>query len=83
MTRWIAIGVALAVMSGLPAAASASGAKQQTSATDLGARRHHRHHDGARRIVPHEPHYYARPIFYRPYPYSVPAPFVLGFGPWW
>jgi hypothetical protein len=29
-----------------------------------------------------DPHYYARPVYYRPYPYGVPAPFVLGFGPW-
>jgi hypothetical protein len=35
-----------------------------------------------RQFAPREPHYYARPVYYRPYPYSVPAPFVLGFGPW-
>ncbi|MBR1125513.1 hypothetical protein JQ628_28605 [Bradyrhizobium lablabi] len=30
-------------------------------------------------------YYYARPVYYRPYPYSVPAPFVfgIGYGPWW
>ena len=30
--------------------------------------------------------YYDRPYYYRPYPYSVPAPFTfgIGFGPvWW
>ena len=33
-----------------------------------------------------QPRYYARPYYYRPYPYAVPAPFTFGFnfGPgWW
>ena len=29
---------------------------------------------------PSYPTYFARPSYYRPYPYSVPAPFFLGFG---
>jgi hypothetical protein len=32
------------------------------------------------------PHYYARPYYYRPYPYYAPAPFPFGFGfgpSWW
>ena len=34
---------------------------------------------------PYYPTYYARPVYYRPYPYGVPAPFFLGFGylPYW
>ncbi|UPK35913.1 hypothetical protein IVB18_00580 [Bradyrhizobium sp. 186] len=83
MTRWIGVAVVLAIMAGLPAAAAKSATKQQTSAMDIGAGRQHRHHDGARRSIPYEPHYYARPVYYRPYPYRVPAPFVFGFGPWW
>ena len=54
------------------------------SATDLGARRYHRHHD--RHVYRPQPRYYARPYYYRPYPYAVPAPFTFGFnfGPgWW
>ena len=35
------------------------------------------------RNPPPEARYYARPFYYRPYPYGVPDPFVLGFGPWW
>ena len=34
----------------------------------------------------YRPHYYDRPVNYRPYPYSVPAPFTFGiaFDPaWW
>jgi hypothetical protein len=50
---------------------------------DLGARRHMHDVVRARRAPFVAPHYYARPIYYRPYPYGVPAPFVLGFGPWW
>jgi hypothetical protein len=83
MTRWIGVAVVLAAMAGIPAAAAESRTPQQISATDIGARRQHRHDDSVRRYVPSEPHYYARPIYYRPYPYGVPAPFVLGFGPWW
>ena len=29
---------------------------------------------------PSYPAYYARPYYYRPYPYTVPVPFFLGFG---
>ena len=42
-----------------------------------------RHDDIARHSASRDPRYYARPVYYRPYPYGVPAPFVLGFGPWW
>lgn len=57
----------------------------KSTATDFSAhRRHHRH--GQRHYRPYAPaYYYARPVYYRPYPYSVPAPFVfgIGYGPWW
>ncbi|MBB4374654.1 hypothetical protein GGD63_007488 [Bradyrhizobium sp. cir1] len=46
-------------------------------------RRHARPHDIVRPAVRHDPRYYARPVTYRPYPYGVPAPFALGYGPWW
>ena len=49
---------------------------------DFGVRRHDRYARSVRR-VPYHVRYYARPVYYRPYPYRVPAPFVLGFGPWW
>jgi hypothetical protein len=72
------------------AAAAPSQTKANSSATnaatDFSARRtyrHRYHHYGYR---PYDrPTYYARPIYYRPYPYSVPAPFVfgIGFGPSW
>ena len=59
-------------------------------ATDLSARRYYRHHYhyGYRPYYrPYsQPYYYARPTYYRPYPYSAPAPFPLGFGfgpSWW
>ena len=58
----------------------AAAAREQ--GTDPRARRHLRHIAGVRREPLLEPHYLARPIYYRPYPYSVPAPFVFGFVPW-
>lgn len=38
-------------------------------------------HPVVRRAAPEPPHYDARPVHYRPYPYRVPAPFVFGYGP--
>ena len=75
MTRWIGVTIALGLMVASPGVSMAA-------AQDAGARRHARHHDAVRQFAPSEPHYYARPVHYRPYPYGVPAPFVLGFGPW-
>ena len=72
--------------------AAAPHAKVQSAgtsdATDFSAhryvRRHYRHHGYSR---PHyRSYYYNRPVYYRPYPYSAPAPFIfgIGFGPvWW
>ena len=72
-------------------AAAASSVKTDgagaSAATDFGAHRHHgRHHRHARHSRPYSPaYYYARPVFYRPYPYQTPAPFIfgIGFGPAW
>jgi hypothetical protein len=57
---------------------------QMRKATDPGARRHDRRYA---RVVARgdEGYYYDRPVYYRPYPYPVPAPFFLGFAfapPW-
>ena len=30
-------------------------------------------------VGPYQPTYFARPYYYAPYPYGVPAPFFLGF----
>ena len=54
-------------------------------ATDFSARRHYRRYDRYGYRPYYRPNYYARPYYYRPYPYDAPAPFPLGFGfgPWW
>ena len=86
MTRWIGLALAVGFVASLPGAVVAQAvAKPEASmrATDVGVRRHARHDDGVRRTVRDEPHYYARPVYYRPYPYGVPSPFVFGYGPWW
>ena len=76
----------------IDSAAAAPQAKAQragtSDATDFSAhryvRRHYRHYGYYR---PHyRPYYYNRPVYYRPYPYDAPAPFIfgIGFGPvWW
>lgn len=87
MTRWIGIAVALGLIVALPGVAMPDAAMAATSkasaATDAAARRHARHHDAVRRVTADEPRYYARPVYYRPYPNGVLAPFVLGYGPFW
>ncbi|WFU41268.1 hypothetical protein QA640_01655 [Bradyrhizobium sp. CB82] len=78
-----AFGLAMALPEGSIAAASIATQQQASVRTvDFGMRRHDRYARSVRH-VPYQPHYYARPVYYRPYPYGVPAPFVLGFGPWW
>lgn len=92
MRMWI--GMAL-VAAGLgiaaPAMAGSAGLVQgkaqaatRSDATDPGARRVHRRHVARPSVQPY-PVYYARPVYYRPYPYGVPAPFFLGFAylPYW
>jgi len=72
-----------------PLAAAPQAQRAGTSdATDFSAHRHvrrpYRHYGYYR---PHyRPYYYNRPVYYRPYPYDAPAPFIfgIGFGPvWW
>ncbi|MET4391125.1 hypothetical protein ABIB73_006912 [Bradyrhizobium sp. F1.4.3] len=86
MAKWIELAVVVALAAGLPCASAAQRlAKPDASAgvAVFDARRHVRHDDLARPDTSHDPHYYARPVYYRPYPYAVPASFVLGYGPWW
>ncbi|MGY8669228.1 hypothetical protein Q3C01_43780 [Bradyrhizobium sp. UFLA05-109] len=79
-----ALGLAMVLSDASVAATSVATPHQVSVRTvDFGAPRHDRSARHVRRSAPYEPHYYARPVYYRPYPYSVPAPFVLGFGPWW
>ncbi len=77
-----------------PAAAASPHLKSQSAgksdATDISSRRHHRRyyrHYGYRPYYrpAYRPYYYARPYYYRPYPYYAPAPFPFGFGfgPFW
>ena len=86
MPRWIALAVAIGLAASLP---HASAAQRITKLPDASAgravfdgRRHVRY-DAARYAARPDPHYYARPVYYRPYPYGVPAPFVFGYGPFW
>jgi hypothetical protein len=61
-------------------------ARADRPATDFSSRRIYR---TPRRIYDRAygppPTYYGRPVYYRPYPYILPAPFPLGigFGPYW
>lgn len=93
MTRWF--GRALLVVTFLidaPVAInSASAARLRSAAelpagpnaTDISSRHSNRNtHSHYVNRQPIRPHYYERPYLYTPYPYSVPAPFVFGFGPW-
>ncbi|EJN14348.1 hypothetical protein PMI42_02088 [Bradyrhizobium sp. YR681] len=86
MVKWVALAVAAGLAAGLPCAATA----QQVAKPDASAgravfdvRKHARYHEVAQPTARHDPPYYARPVFYRPYPYGVPAPFVIGYGPFW
>ena len=76
------------------AVAASPQVKRQTTgtsdATDFSAQRYYRRYGygyGYRPYVrPYDrPYYYARPRYYRPYPYVAPAPFAFGFGfgPYW
>ena len=84
MRTWIAAAIVItglafdgpvAILAPAEAAQTASSPK----AADLSPRRY------IRRYRPYEPTYYARPTYYRPYPYALQVPFFLGFGfgPWW
>jgi hypothetical protein len=93
MNRWFGRAVlVVALLWGAPMAIksapaaplrSAAESPAGSNATDISSRRSNRHtnprYDNRRRSPPH---YYERPYYYAPYPYSVPAPFIFGFGPW-
>ncbi|MBW7972780.1 hypothetical protein [Bradyrhizobium sp. BR 10289] len=86
MMRWFA----LAVVFGLAAASPYATAAQRMTTPDASAgravfdgRRHARYVEIRQPVARHDPPYYARPVYYRPYPYGVPAPFVFGYGPFW
>ena len=87
MTRSIALIVAVGLAAGLPHASAAHRVTKLPDASAgravFDARRHVRHGDMTRYSPRPDPHYYARPVYYRPYPYGVPAPFVFCYGPWW
>ncbi|QOG21185.1 hypothetical protein [Bradyrhizobium sp. SEMIA] len=87
MARSIAlVAVAVTLAAGLPCASAAHRMAIPEASAGIAvfdARRHARAHDIVRPAVRRDPRYYARPVYYRPYPYGVPAPFVLGYGPFW
>jgi hypothetical protein len=81
----VAATLALAGSAAIDPAAAASpkagaGAAAASTSTDLGARRHDRHYRRYAYRPSYQPYYYGRPAYYRPYPYSAPVPFFLGFG---
>jgi hypothetical protein len=82
---WLDVAFVVAALAfSAPAAAAETGATQQAKAAatsgtaDLRARRIFRDHP-AYAGYPNSPTYFARPYYYRPYPYGVPVPFFLGF----
>lgn len=86
MMRWFALAVLVGLAAGLPQAS----ATQRVTKPDASAGRavfdggrHARYVEVTQPAVRHDPPYYARPVYYRPYPYGVPAPFVFGYGPFW
>ena len=92
MARWIALAVvAVALAAGFPRASAAPRSsvtrvtipEASAGIAAFDARRHARAQDVVRPAVRRDPRYYARPVYYRPYPYGVPAPFVFGYGPFW
>ena len=80
--------VAGALVLGAPAAVAGTEATPQMKArtasvaTDATRRRLFRRYPAypAYARYPSYTTYYARPYYYRPYPYTVPVPFFLGFG---
>lgn len=85
MSRWIALAVAVELAAGLSSASAAQRLTTPQASAGVAifdARRHTRQYLVQPAARP-DPRYYARPVYYRPYPYAVPAPFVFGYGPWW
>jgi len=85
MNIWMGVAlVASALAFSGPAAAAGTNATPRAKATATSGAADLR----ARRIFidrpayagyPNSPIYFARPYYYRPYPYGVPVPFFLGF----
>jgi hypothetical protein len=76
--------VSLVFVAGAPAALAATKRVPQAQtreASDVSTRRAHRGYPIYRTFARSEndPVYFARPYYYRPYSYSVPVPFFLGF----
>lgn len=89
MRVWISVAVVAAGLAiTTPAVAGSAQAKAQAASksdpADVSARRVNRRYAYRPYAQPY-PTYYARPVYYRPYPYGVPAPFFLGFAylPYW
>lgn len=87
MTKWIVLAAVVALAAGLPHVSAAPKVTKLPDASAgravFDARRHARYDDSTRYTPRLDPHYFARPVYYRPYPYGVPAPFVFGYGPFW
>ena len=84
MKIWIVATLVVAALAfSAPAAVAGTNTAPRTkavatsTATDVHARRIFRDHPAYVRYS--SPTYFARPYYYAPYPYGVPAPFFLGF----
>jgi len=88
MKTWMGVALVAAVLAlGTPTTMAGTmvvraEAQMASGATDFSARRIYRRYPAypAYARYPSYPAYYARPYYYRPYPYAVPVPFFLGFG---
>jgi hypothetical protein len=77
------LGAPIAINSAPAAPLRSSAEPAIPIATDISSRRSNRHaHARHANRQYTQTYYYDRPRYYRPYPYSLPAPFVFGFGPW-
>ncbi|UPJ58605.1 hypothetical protein [Bradyrhizobium sp. 192] len=83
MAKWFALAVAVALGAGLPRAFAAQRVTIPEASAGIAVFdvRHARTRGMVWSVVRRDPRYYARPVFYRSYPYGVPAPFVFGYGP--
>ena len=72
--------------SGFRCSAAGEGANcRRLRATDVSARRYYRHHHRHGYRPYYRPYYYARPDYFRPYPYYAAGAvhFGVSFGPFW
>jgi len=84
MAKWIPWAVAVALAAALPRVSAAGRVTIPEASAGIAVfdvRRPARTQHIVPPLVRRDPHYYARPVRYRPYPYGVPAPFVFGYGP--